>query len=179
MPNPKFSTVKKKLIEPISKAGITVKFGINNYMSLDRATNTHKDVSAAANVFTLDVELPGIDGSIVLDLINANLPEGIFVYGFVNVEQHFSAKLLPRIETYRYFFFEDGLNLEGMAAAALCLIGAHDFTKLLGPMYAKTQANCHLELLESKIVILDNNSVFHPVAYYEVKSPRFLKDQVC
>lgn len=98
--------------------------------------------------------------------------------GVAQVPDSFTAKSESKTLTYRYFISSEDLDLLKMQEAAVAFKGKHNFRRFLNSQYDKIQINPIVEILDSKIVLLEHNSNFYPVAYYEVKSTNFFVNQV-
>lgn len=146
---------------------------------LDRAVNTYNHESAAGNVFTLDLLLNGEQQHHLLELVNSCLPEDVFITGCASVDPSFCAKTESKTITYRYIIFKENLNLIAMQKAAALFLGKQNFRRFLSSQYDKTQVDPVVDILNSKIVILEQNSDFLPMAYYEITANTFFAKQVC
>lgn len=172
-------SIEGALINAIQKSGLATSLNETKNAKLDRAVNTGRRESAAGNVFTVGLQLSEEEESRLIEIVNSRLPEDVFVMAFSYVSSSFFARSEPKILTYRYFLFSEGLSLPAMQEAAALFKGAHNFRRFLNSQYDKIQVNPVVNVLSSKIVVLEQNSDFTPVAYYEISASAFFTNLVC
>lgn len=156
----------------------SIKLSRCDTFKFDRAVNTQRRESAAGNVFTADVKIQKEDEFSLIEAINKNLPSDICVYSFARVEQNFCARNFPKILTYRYFLFDGDLDIDMMQRTAPVFIGKHLASSFTSLKYKKLQDQTMYEIFSSRIVVLQQDSSFNPVGYFEVKSSCFGENQV-
>ncbi|KAI9477277.1 pseudouridine synthase [Coemansia mojavensis] len=89
-----------------------------------RCGRTDRGVSGFGQVVALYVrsrELPYVN------MLNKLLPQEIRILAWAPVKPDFSARFSCKSRFYRYFFSQDGLDIEAMQQAAAKYLGTHDF----------------------------------------------------
>ncbi len=116
------------------------------------AGRTDKGVSALQNVWAVNLIRPPVLGQ-----INAEL-EGIFLYGYVRVDDSFNPLRSARKKWYRYVFPRrfGRRDLERMRRAAEILTGEHDFSSFCIPEGRKTRRSVdRIEIFNQGMTVMD------------------------
>lgn len=86
---------------------------------LGRGSRTDPGVSAVANVVVAEGLKP-------LGLINSRLPEGVWVWGYAEVDEGFNPRR-ARERIYAYFAPRRGEDIDAVKEAARLFVGTHDY----------------------------------------------------
>lgn len=164
------ATIERVLVEALSKSGFALNTQDICDLRLDRSINTSRHESAACNVFSMEMRLTEEEEASLIQILNFHLPDDVFVYSYSLVDESFLAKAFPKTVTYRYFFFNEDLDLPRMQGVAPCFEGKRHFNKLLNLQFCKNSLCLNIEIFESRLVLLDEKSDFSPLAYYEVRA---------
>ncbi len=117
---PGIVTIEGEIARKLEEMG-AIKSGKDSYLQV--ASRTDGGVSAAGNVIAFDTDMDS--NSIVNALVHA-LKE-IWVVGFAEVPCDFNPRYAMG-KKYRYYLYNDGLDVDAIKNAVGLFVGEHDFT---------------------------------------------------
>lgn len=92
-----------------------------------KSARTDKTVSAAGNVFALNLKISEKEEPGLIRRINSSIPHDIVILSCLKVDQDFNAWTDTKMRQYYYYFLLDDLDIDLMNKACKYLIGEHDF----------------------------------------------------
>lgn len=120
------------------------------------AGRTDRGVHARGQVFSFSTRFP----ERALAALNRQLPEDIWVTGYSVVDSSFNPRRHAISRTYRYYFFEQVLDVAAMDCASRLFVGTHDFS-----LFARAQGKDPVRTVLSSRVFMDGSfPVFEVVA---------------
>ncbi|MES1907196.1 MAG: hypothetical protein MHM6MM_000360 [Cercozoa sp. M6MM] len=139
-----FDTVEGRLVKACQQAQLIPTDGDMNAVNWSRSGRTDKGVSSLGNVFSAVVRCKASTGVGVVGaqstqeesemdyirILNGMLPPDIRCFAWAPVPANFSARFSCISRCYKYYFFEDGMDIDAMRVAAGKLVGTHDFRNL-------------------------------------------------
>ena len=91
---------------------------------------TDKGVSAAGNVFAINLKLTQNEEKTLQKRVNSKLPVSVFILAVKKVQKDFSPRFDCVSREYRFYFFDQGYDFGEMRKACEILVGKHDFRHL-------------------------------------------------
>ena len=117
---PGLRTVEEEIVKALKKTTMIVDEKDANFQT---ASRTDKGVSACGNVLAFNTDFRGDE---ILSALNANLEE-IWFYGIKEVESPFNPRHAME-RWYKYYLFEEGMDLKSLEEYAKIFLGMHDFS---------------------------------------------------
>ncbi|MHC1636350.1 MAG: tRNA pseudouridine(38-40) synthase TruA [Candidatus Methanospirareceae archaeon] len=117
---PDVPTIEGEIFKALKKLDILEDRKKANYSSSGR---TDKGVHAISQVISFDTSHPKISPR----MLNSELPEDIFAFAMATPYEGFDARRDAISREYRYFLFNDGLDVEKMKEASKLFVGTHNF----------------------------------------------------
>jgi tRNA pseudouridine38-40 synthase len=157
------------------------------------AGRTDAGVSCQRGAFELFSKFP-LEISLVLELLNENLPDDIRILEGKNVPLSFNIIQDVEWKEYRYSFasgkkfhpflagncsfFLGQLDVEKMKEVATLFIGTHDFRRFCSK--SKEDADCTRVIFQSELVVLPSNEASRDTQFfqYQVRGKGFMMHQV-
>ncbi len=118
---PELRTVEGELIAACTRLGLFTDWRDAGFATSGR---TDRGVHALGQVMAFTTEHPGR----AIETLNIQLPPDLWCVGYSPVSPGFHPRYDARWRTYRYYFREEGLDLETMKAGAALFEGVHDFS---------------------------------------------------
>ncbi|KAI8324705.1 tRNA pseudouridine synthase [Martensiomyces pterosporus] len=173
-----FPTVEGEVFKALAKCKL-----ITNESECDytRCGRTDRGVSGFGQVISLYVRsagrpvlLPAPEKEFpYINMLNKTLPPGIRMLAWSPVKPDFSARFSCRSRFYRYFFTEEGLDINAMKDAASRYAGTHDFRNFCRLDPAKQITN-----FERQVFSIGISPVPSCVPFLELRGTAFLWHQV-
>lgn len=117
---PGLRTVEGEIIKALKKTTMIVDEEDENFQT---ASRTDKGVSACGNVLAFNTNFIGDE---ILSALNANLEE-VWFYGIKEVDSSFNPRH-ARERWYRYYLFDEGMDLKNLEKYTKNFLGMHDFS---------------------------------------------------
>ncbi|MBN1331250.1 MAG: tRNA pseudouridine(38-40) synthase TruA [Candidatus Heimdallarchaeota archaeon] len=163
-------TIEGEIATTLTDLGIIKDFSSARYSAAGR---TDRGVHALSQVISFD----SLRDTIYLEEINQKLPEDMYAWGIVKVDNDFHARRSATKRTYRYYLNYSNERLVLMRKALKKLIGTHDFIKLCkkpDDLSNGRPKSTTLTLLTAKVRLIRKNSLLE----FEFSSQSFLWHQV-
>ena len=114
---PGIKTVEGEIEEKLKEMGAI------SHSRLSVASRTDKGVSSAGNVIAFDTQMAA--SSVVNALVHSL--RGIWIIGFAEVNSDFNPRYAIK-KKYRYYLYNDGIDIHALKEAINLFVGEHDFT---------------------------------------------------
>jgi len=114
-------TVEGEFVASCVRLGLFSNYRDAGFLAAGR---TDRGVHARGQVYAFSTRLPAR----ATGYLNWQLPRDCWVSGYAEVPHRFHPRYDARSRTYRYFFGNMGLDVEGMNRAAVSFVGKHDFS---------------------------------------------------